>query len=206
MRKLLLDMPFQVDIIFKKQKKKKKRKIHENIEKNSFCQGTLTAFIYMKIDKYFNMKILNIYNILLAKSLGGVFSQFCKIFCSCPWNSFQLPWIWWGLPGAVPCACATTLLGDLQGCWNVQRQGTLRQREKKRAQPSSSHTNLNRRGVGRRRVTVELSSFVICGDRREICSTELSVYPFLFKENMFCFMSCGCSAPTACDAWTISWG
>lgn len=36
-------------------------------------QGTLTAFINMKIDKYFNMKILNIHNILLAKSLGGGF-------------------------------------------------------------------------------------------------------------------------------------
>lgn len=43
-------------------------------------QGTLTAFINMKIDKYFNMKILNIYNNFLAKSLRG-FSQFCKILC-----------------------------------------------------------------------------------------------------------------------------
>lgn len=34
-------------------------------------KGTLTAFINMKIGKYFNMKILNIYNILLAKSLTG---------------------------------------------------------------------------------------------------------------------------------------
>lgn len=38
--------------------------------KNS-SQGTLTAFINMKIDKYFNMKILNIYNIFLAKSFRG---------------------------------------------------------------------------------------------------------------------------------------
>lgn len=34
-------------------------------------QGTLTAFINMKIGKYFNMKILNIHNILLVKSLRG---------------------------------------------------------------------------------------------------------------------------------------
>lgn len=34
-------------------------------------KGTLTAFTNMKIDKYFNMKILNIYNILSAKSLRG---------------------------------------------------------------------------------------------------------------------------------------
>lgn len=32
-------------------------------------QGTLIAFINMKIGKYFNMKILNIHNIFLAKSL-----------------------------------------------------------------------------------------------------------------------------------------
>lgn len=35
-------------------------------------KGTLTAFINRKIDKYFNMKILNIHNILLAKSLRGL--------------------------------------------------------------------------------------------------------------------------------------
>lgn len=38
-------------------------------KKNLSSQGTLTAFINMKIDKYFNMKILNIHNILLTKSL-----------------------------------------------------------------------------------------------------------------------------------------
>lgn len=155
--------PFYFRQILFSKSKKSTRNI-EMLKKFLSSQGTLTAFINMKIDKYFNMKILNIHNILLAKSLGGGgrgFSQFCKILCWCPWNAFQLPWIWLGFPDAMP-ACTTTLLGDLQGSWNVQRQGTLRQIEKKLAQPSSSHTNLNRRGVGRRRVTVELSSFVIC--------------------------------------------
>lgn len=132
-------------------------------------QGTLTAFINMKIDKYFNMKILNIHNILLAKSLRSFLPISQKYYAdvhgmvsNC--HGFRL-----GFPDVMP-AFTTTLLGDLQGCWNVQRQGTLRQIEKKRAQPSSSHTNLNRRGVGWRRVSVELSSFVICKDKRsEIC-------------------------------------
>lgn len=56
---------------------KAKKKIHEEYrnaskkKKNLSSQGTLTAFINMKIDKYFNMKILNIHNILLTKSLRG---------------------------------------------------------------------------------------------------------------------------------------
>lgn len=41
------------------------------LKKSLSSQGTLTAFINMKIDKYFNMKILIIHNILLAKSLRG---------------------------------------------------------------------------------------------------------------------------------------
>lgn len=144
----------------------------------------------MKIDKYFNMKILNIYNILLAMSLGFFLPMLQNILLM-SMEFFPTPMDLVGTSRCHACSC-TTLLGDLQGCWNVQRQATLRQIEKKRAQPSSSHTNLNRRGVGWRRVTVELSSFVICEDRREICSTELSIYPILLKDNMFCFLSCCC--------------
>lgn len=62
------------------QKAKKSTRNIEMLKKFLSSQGTLTAFINMKIDKYFNMKILNIYNNFLAKSLRG-FSQFCKILC-----------------------------------------------------------------------------------------------------------------------------
>lgn len=63
---------------------KAKKKSTRNIEtrrKLLSSQGTLTAFINIKIDTYFNMKILYIHNILLAKSLRGFFSQFWKILC-----------------------------------------------------------------------------------------------------------------------------
>ena len=120
------------------------------------------------------MKILNIHNILFAKSLGGflpILQNFMLMSMECFPNLMDQRL---GFPDAMP-ACTTTLLGDLQGCWNGQRQGMLRQIEKKRAQPSSSHTNLNRRGVGRRRVSVELSSFVICKKNKSEVCVSLSV-------------------------------
>jgi len=138
------------------------------LKKSLSSQGTLTAFINMKIDKYFNMKILNIHNILLTKSLKGFLPILQNINADVH-RMISNSHGWAGIPDAIP-ACTTTLLGGLRSCWILQRQGTLQEIEKKLAQPSSSHTNLNRRGVGRRRVTVELSSFVICKDKkRDIC-------------------------------------
>lgn len=89
------------------------------------------------------MKIINIYIILLTKSLK-VFSPIsAKFYMNVHGTLSNSHGIWLGFPDATP-VCTTTLLGGLEGCWNVQRLGTLRQIEKKRAQPSSGHTNLNR--------------------------------------------------------------
>lgn len=176
-------------------KSKKFTKNIEMLEKLLSSQGTLTAFINMKIDKYFNMKILNIHNILLAKSLRG-FLPILQNIMLMSMECFPTPMDLVGISRCHACPCTTTLLDGLRGCWNVQRQGMLRQIEKKRAQPSSSHTNLNRRGVGRRRVTVELSSFVICeGKNRPKCRLshimqhsrkKASTHPFLTdKQNLY---------------------
>lgn len=72
-------MLLQVAVILKKQEKKSTRNI-EMLKKLLSSQGTLTAFINMKIDKYFNMKILNIHNILLAMSLGGFSPNSAKYY------------------------------------------------------------------------------------------------------------------------------
>lgn len=68
------DMPFFFRLIGLSKKKKIHEEYRNTFKKILFCQGTLTAFINIKIDFFSIWKILNIYNIF------------------CPWGGF-LPFL-----------------------------------------------------------------------------------------------------------------